>query len=241
MARLPRLVIPEHPHHLVQRGNNGQPIFLTDEDRREWLRLLGDAAGTHGTAVHAYALLGDHYRLLMTPKDAESLSRTMQSLGRRYVSAFNRRHGRTGTLWEGRFRGGLIEAPRHFLACMRFIELCPATAGGAAQADDFPWSSAAHHLGHRRDPLITDHPLYWALGNTPFERQAAYKAFLEQGVSQAEASELEQAARQGWALGSAQFLKALGEQTNRPLKPRPRGRPRRAALPDASSTSSNTD
>jgi REP element-mobilizing transposase RayT len=106
----------------------------------EWLRLLGDAASTHGTAVHAYALLGDHYRLLVTPRDGPSLSATMQALGRRYVSGFNRRHGRTGTLWEGRFRGAPVEATQHFLNCMRFIELCPVLAGMAAQAADFAWS-----------------------------------------------------------------------------------------------------
>lgn len=237
MARLPRLVVPEHPHHLVQRGNNGQAIFLDDEDRREWLRLLGDAASTHGTAVHAYALLGDHYRLLVTPKDGPSLSATMQSLGRRYVSGFNRRHGRTGTLWEGRFRAGLIEARRHLLDCMRFIELCPVLAGMAPQAADFPWSSAAHHLGNRRDPLLTDHPLYWALGNTPFDREAAYRTLLEQGLSPADIAELDRSARQGWPLGSSEFLKELGARTERPLTPRPRGRPRRAASGEAASAS----
>ena len=241
MARLPRLVIPEHPHHLVQRGNNGQAIFLDDEDRREWLRLLGDAARTHGTAVHAYALLDDHYRLLVTPKEGPSLSATMQSLGRRYVSGFNRRHGRTGTLWEGRFRAGLIEAPRHLLGCMRFIELCPVLAGMAAQAADFRWSSAAHHLGHRRDPLLTDHPLYWALGNTPFDREAAYRTLLEQGLSSAEFAELERSARQGWPLGSSEFLKELGARTERPLTPRPRGRPRRAAPAEALDASKTQD
>jgi putative transposase len=226
---------------LVQRGNNGQAIFLDDEDRREWLRLLGDAASAHGTAVHAYALLNDHYRLLVVPKDGPSLSATMQSLGRRYVSGFNRRHGRTGTLWEGRFRAGLIEARRHLLDCMRFIELCPVLAGVARQAADFPWSSAAHHLGHRRDPLVTDHPLYWALGNTPFDRQAAYRTLLEQGLSPAEVAELERSARQGWPLGSSGFLKELGARTERPLTPRPRGRPRRATAAGMSAASKEED
>lgn len=239
MARLPRLVVPEHPHHLVQRGNNGQAIFLDDEDRREWLRLLGDAASTHGTAVHAYALLGDHYRLLVTPRDGPSLSATMQALGRRYVSGFNRRHGRTGTLWEGRFRGAPVEARRHFLDCMRYIELCPVLAGAAEQAADFAWSSAAHHLGLRRDPRITDHPLYWALGNTPFERQAAYRMLLEQGMAPADINELERSARQGWPLGSSEFLEGLGVHTSRPLAPRPRGRPRRS-VPSGASVPSKT-
>lgn len=228
MARLPRLVVPAHPHHLVQRGNNGQAIFLDDEDRREWLRLLAEAASTHGTAVHAYALLGDHYRLLVTPRDGPSLSATMQALGRRYVSGFNRRHGRTGTLWEGRFRGAPVEAGRYFLDCMRYIELCPVLTGAVVQAADFAWSSAAHHLGLRRDPGLTDHPLYWALGNTPFERQAAYRVLLEQGLAAADIGELERSARQSWPLGSGEFLKDLGMHTSRPLEPRPRGRPRRS-------------
>ena len=98
----------------------------------------------------------------------------------------------------------------------------------APQAADFPWSSAAHHLGHRRDPLLTDHPLYWALGNTPFDREAAYRTLLEQGLSPADVAELDRSARQGWPLGSSEFLKELGARTERPLTPRPRGRPRRA-------------
>lgn len=212
----------------MQRGNNGQPIALDDEDRHDWLRLLADAAATHGLAVHAYALQDNHYRLLATPSTTEALSRTMQSLGRRYVSGFNRRHGRTGTLWDGRFRGGVIDPQRHLLACMCFIELSAVRSGLASQAGDYPWSSAAHHLGRRRDPLVTDHPSYWALGNTPFDRQAAYRQLLEHGISDDEARRFSEAAQQSWAMGSAEFLSRLEAQTERPLQPRARGRPRKA-------------
>jgi putative transposase len=229
VARLPRLVIPDQPHHVVQRGNNGQVIVGDDEDRRQWLRLLGEAAVTHGLAVHAYVLLDNHYRLLVTPTRPEALSRTIQALGRRYVSGFNRRHARTGTLWEGRFRGGVIEPGRHLLACMCFIELEAVRAGLATQAGDYPWSSAAHHLGRRRDPLISDHPIYWAMGNTPFDRQAAYRGLLEQGIPGDQGERFSHAAQQGWALGSDEFLSQLQARTDRPLQPRSRGRPRRNA------------
>jgi putative transposase len=228
VARLPRLVVPQQPHHVVQRGNNGQAIVQDDEDRRRWLVLLGETAATHGLAVHAYALLDNHYRLLVTPREPEALSRAMQALGRRYVADFNRRHRRTGTLWDGRFRGGIIEPDPYLLACMCFIESGPLHAGGTL---DDPWSSAAHHLGRRRDAWITDHPLYWALGNTPFDRQAAYRVLLEQGIPGELALRFDQAAQQGWALGSAGFLERLGAQTDRPLLPRPRGRPRRQRPP----------
>src|SRR4029453_8829682 len=162
MARLPRLVIAGHPHHVIQRGNNSQPTFLDENDRRLYLDMLGPAASDHGMAIHAYALTDNEIQLLATPASVDALSRAMQALGRRYVAAFNKRHQRTGTLWEGRSRAGLIDSERYFLSCMRFIESAPVRSGLAFEAGDWRWSSAAHHLGLRRDPLVTDHPLYWA-------------------------------------------------------------------------------
>ena len=97
MARLPRLVIPGLPHHLIQRGHNRQPIVLDDEDRRQFLALLREAAVNQRVALHAYVLMDNHLHLLATPETPEGLSRMMQSLGRRYVAAFNQRHGRSGT------------------------------------------------------------------------------------------------------------------------------------------------
>jgi putative transposase len=152
----------------------------------------------------------------------------MQSVGRRYVAAFNKRHQRSGTLWDGRFRAAPLEADAYLLACMRFIELNPLRLGYVlAGAEDFPWSSAAHHLGRRRDPLVLDHPLYWALGNTPFEREAAWRSWLEQGTTPEEARRLMDSAHKGWPLGGAGFLRRLGEDQARPVAPRPRGRPSR--------------
>ena len=151
----------------------------------------------------------------------------MQSLGRRYVGWFNHRHGRSGTLWEGRFRAALIEGERHLLACARYIELNPLRAGMAVDAGAYAWSSCAHHLGRRRDPLVTEHPMYWALGNTPFEREAAYRELLEQGLSDEEVGALTVSALKGWPLGSAGFLQGLAAQIDRPMAPRSRGRPRK--------------
>lgn len=229
MARLPRLVLPGLPHHLIQRGNNRQPIVLDDEDRRQFLALLREAALTYKVALHAYVLMDNHVHLLATPTDAQGLSRMMQSLGRRYVGWFNQRHDRSGTLWEGRFRAAPIEGERYLLACMRYIELNPLRAG--LQLDDGPgayaWSSCAHHLGRRSDPLVTEHPMFWTLGNTPFEREAAYRELLEQGLGEAETLALTDSALKGWPLGSASFLHGLAVQVDRPLVPRKRGRPRK--------------
>jgi putative transposase len=227
MARLARLTLAGHPHHLIQRGLNRQAIVADDIDRERLLAELRECAALHKVAIHAYILMDNHLHLLATPETDEGLSRMMQSLGRRYVAAFNKRHSRSGTLWDGRFRAAPLEAASHLLACMRYIETNLVRLGHAIRPQDYPWSSAAHHLGLRRDLLIVDHALFWGMGNTPFEREAAYLAWLEQGVSEEEARQLRDAAIKGWPLGSARFLREIGENTDRPVSPRPRGRPAR--------------
>lgn len=227
MARLPRLALAGHVHHLIHRGHNLQPIARDDEDLRQLLAALQESAATHKVAIHAYVLMPNHLHLLATPAADTGLSRMMQALGRRYVSAFNLRHGRVGTLWEGRFRAAPLEAEPHLLVVMRAIELNPQRAGLVAEAADYAWSSCAHHLGRRRDPLVSDAPGFWALGNTPFERELAWQRWLEEGEADAERQRLVDSALKGWPLGSARFLQALGELSERPLSPRPRGRPRK--------------
>ncbi|MCX2861378.1 transposase [Paucibacter sp. PLA-PC-4] len=229
MARLPRLVLPGLPHHIIQRGNNRQAIFIDDKDREYFLATLRESALTHQVAIHAYVLMDNHVHLLVTPQQVDGLSRMMQSLGRRYVGWFNHRHGRSGTLWEGRFRAALIEGERYLLTCARYIELNPLRAGTWGDAGAYLWSSCAHHLGRRRDPLVTEHPMYWALGNTPFEREAAYRELLEQGLSDEEVGAVTASALKGWPLGSAGFLQGLAAQIDRPMAPRSRGRPRKHA------------
>lgn len=227
MARLPRLALAGHLHHVIHRGHNLQPIAQDDEDRRALIAALQDCAATHQVAIHAYVVMPNHLHLLATPKADDGLSRMMQALGRRYVAAFNLRHGRVGTLWEGRFRAAPLEPELYLLPVMRAIELNPVRDGLVAEAADFLWSSAAHHLGRRRDPLVTDPPGFWALGNTPFERELTWRGWLDEGETESERKRLVDAALKGWPLGSARFLQGLGELSERALTPRPRGRPRK--------------
>lgn len=225
MARLPRLTVPGYPHHVIQRGNNRQAIFVDDTDREFMLGLLGEYAPACRVAVHAYVLMGNHLHLLATPEAADGLPKLMQSVGRRYVRHFNDRHGRTGTLWEGRYRATVIETERYLLACMAYIDLNPVRAGLVAQARDYPWSSHAHYIGLRQDRLVTPHPLWWTLGNTPFAREAAYAELVHAGLSMAQQSALTDATLRGWALGSDAFAAQLQTQTVRRTTPRQPGRP----------------
>ncbi|MGQ3092695.1 MAG: REP-associated tyrosine transposase [Roseateles sp.] len=226
MARLPRLILSGQPHHVVLRGNNRQSIFFSDLDRQQLLAVLADVAAQYSVAIHAYVLMDNHFHLLLTPPASQALSRMMQALGRRYVGWFNARHQRSGTLWEGRFRAGLIEGERHLLACMRYIELNPVRAGLCAEPAQWTWSSAAHHLGLGRQALITEHEQYWCLGNTPFEREHAYRAFTDQGVAPEEQAMFTASVLRGRPVGSEAFLKPLTIDHEHVVVRRPRGRPR---------------
>ena len=230
MARLPRVVLPGHPHLIVHRGQSGQAVFLDAADRALYLERLRESAVATRVAVHGYALLATEVRLLVVPETAGGLAQLMQSVGRCYVPAFNKKYARTGTPWEGRFRSTVIEAKRHFLACLRFVEAWGEAAGieAARGADDAPWSSAAHHLGARVDPLVRDHPAFWALGNTPFEREAAYRRFVERARADGEVAAILLAALNGWVLGTPEFSAMVAEQTGRRPQPARRGRPRKA-------------
>ena len=227
MARMSRLAVAGHPHHLFQRGNDRTVLFRDDADRERYLECLREAAVAAKVALHAYVLMDDHVHLLVTPAGTEGLSRMMQALGRNYVGWFNHRHQRSGTLWEGRFRSGLIEAGTWLLPCMRYIELNPLRAGMVADAAAYRWSSARHHLGQATDALLTDHALFWSLGNTPFDREAAWRDFLGQPVAAAEVQQITASCLRGWALGSASFLERMNEVAGRRLAPAKRGRPRK--------------
>jgi putative transposase len=164
--------------------------------------------------------------LLATPAETASLARFMQGLGRRYVKAFNHRHGRSGALWEGRYRTTVVDPASHLLACIRLVEQAPMRAGLAMRTGDWPWSSAAHHAGQKADPIVTEHTAYWQLGNTPFEREARYARESAVLLTDQETERLLAAARHGWPIGSDVFLQALRRTTDRPVQPRPRGRPK---------------
>ena len=228
MARLPRLDLTGHLHLVIQRGRDTRPVFVDDGDRRRYLAALLESSRESRVAVHAYALMDDYVLLLATPPEPMSLARFMQAVGRRYVKAFNRRHARTGPLWEGRYRTTVVDPASHLLACICLVEQAPLRAGLVARASDWPWSSAAHHAGRKADAVVTEHAAYWQLGNTPFEREARYAHDSAVPLVDHDVQTLLAAARHGWPVGSDAFLDSVARTTGRPLRPRHRGRPRRA-------------
>lgn len=233
MARQSRLVLPHQPHHVIQTGNDRQLVFREDEDYQRFLGWLKESARFYKVAIHAYVLMPNHFHLLATPADEEGLAHMMQKVGRLYVPWFNQKYGRTGGLFQGRFRTSLVEADRYFLACSRYLELNPVRAQLVPTAADYPWSSYGHHAGVRPDPVVSDHSLYWAMGNTPFQREAAYIELIEQGIPSDEFDTIARALLKGHPLGTEAFKVELERTTNRQIRPAKRGRPFKVAPPQA--------
>lgn len=225
MARLPRLTITGYPHHVILRGNNRQEIFRDQADYERMLELLFAHSRASKVDIHAYVLMGNHLHLLLTPQEDLAVSKMMQAVGRGYVQAFNKAHGRTGTLWEGRYRSTLIQTDLYLLACMAYIDLNPVRAHLVDLPERYAWSSYGHYVGQRVDRLITPHALYWALGNTPFAREAAYAELVHAGISADQQGALTSATLSGWALGDSEFIQDLQTQTQRRLTTAKAGRP----------------
>ncbi len=227
MARMPRLVVAGQPHLVIQRSRADQPAFIDDIDRRAYLDALREVADRGPVAIHAQVLLDDAVMLLLTPRAADDLGRFMQRVNRRYVAGFRQRHGGSGALWAGRFQAAALDPERYLLAAMLLIEQAPVQAGSVGTPTDWPWSSARHYAGRDASPLITEHPIWWRTGNTPFEREARHEVELQRSLRAEQVAELLAAARRGWPLGSPAFVAVAAGEGARQVQPKPRGRPRR--------------
>ncbi|WP_296942237.1 transposase [uncultured Massilia sp.] len=203
MPRPTRTVMPDVPLHIIQRGNNRIPCFGHPSDYLVYLDVLRECAQDCDCAVHAYVLMTNHVHLLMSPGDTDGPSRLMQRLGQRYVQYFNRRHARTGTLWEGRFRSCLVMDAHYLMACHRYIELNPVRAGMVATPSDYPWSSyRINALGDDSD-IITPHPVYSDMAADPPARQATYRKFFEQDLAADMLEQIRYASNSSRPLGTA--------------------------------------
>jgi len=227
MPRMPRPIVPGQPLHLIQRGNNRTAAFLDRQDLAFYLRVLHETSRRAGCAIHAYVLMTNHVHLLVTPQTARGPARMMQGIGRKYVRYFNERHGRTGTLWEGRYRSTLVDSDRYFFACSRYIELNPVRAGIVTDPAVCGWSSFRCNAMGRPDPIITPHATYRALGDCAAERCAAYRAMFDTPLGSDTLDAIRGAAKRGTVLGTAHCRARLESVLKRSLARLPHGGARR--------------
>jgi putative transposase len=230
MARLPRYVIPGQPQHIIQRGNNRQVIFAADADYQLFRDALIEAADKHELAIHAYAWMTNHIHLLATPGHDDSISKVLQSVGRKYVQYFNYTYRRSGTLWEGRYRATVVDSERYLLTLMRYIELNPVRAGMVAHPRDYPWSSYAFNAQGETGPnstWLTRHKEYLRLGRNAGERQGAYRQLFRAAIPGVDLKAIRESTHKGWALGSERFKEQIKRLAQRQVTSKGVGRPRK--------------
>jgi putative transposase len=200
MPRQTRLVIPGVAMHVIQRGNDRAACFRERSDYLLYLLHLHELTRKFACEVHAYCLMTNHVHLLLTPSSDDGCISLMRELGQRYVQHFNRRHGRTGTLWEGRYRSCLVESARYVLACYRYIELNPVRAALAPQPGLYAWSSYPGNTGLHSDSLLSPHVEFQALGSTN-----AYLRLFDEAMDASLLREIRESTNAGYPLGSEAF------------------------------------
>ena len=175
MPRPRRYLLADVPQHVIQRGIDRQAVFFEAADYEYFLALLAEGARSYDVSVHAYCLMTNHYHLLISPHAPDSMPRFMRYLSGGYVRFINARYGRTGTLWDGRYRASLVDEDRYFLACHRYIELNPVRAGVTHGPGDYQWSSYARNAFGSRGGCVVPHAVYQALGDCEMQRQDAIR------------------------------------------------------------------
>jgi len=227
MARSPRITIPTLPYHIVQRGNNRQAVFFDDDDYRFYLECLRQAKEKCSCRIYAYVLMTNHVHVLVEPTRERDLGRFMQSVGRRYVRRINAKYGRSGTLWEGRFKSAVVSRDEYLIVCSRYIEWNPVRAGIVKHPRDYRWSSYPHRALGRADSLLDQDPWYAGLGGSATERQKAYEAWIAAEIMEGEWDNVRAATQRGRVIAREEFQKQVEAKVGRRLVGETRGRRKR--------------
>ena len=215
MARLSRLVLPGHPHHVTQRGNRKERVFFEEGDYLLYIDLLSESAKKADTEIWCYCLMPNHVHLVAVPSDKDGLRRTFADAHRRYTNYINTRLRTTGHLWQGRF-GSVVMDEAHLYHAVRYVSLNPVRAKLVEKAKDWRWSSVAAHLAAKDDGLVKVAPV--------LERYGNFAAFLGDGsYDEEEFKRLRQSETTGRPLGDDAWLDGLEAMTGKNLKAQKRG------------------
>lgn len=227
MPRKPRFYIPGFPVHIVQRGHNKNNVFFENEDYKVYLDWLQEGSEWYEVPIHAYALLPNEIHILASPGDKEAASRMMQYQGRRYVPYVNGTYGKTGTLWQGRYKASLIDPETQLLNCMLYIENLPVSTGLVKSPGPYKWSSFKANAQGKKNALITPHETYLGLAKTEKTRLDKYSALSKAGLTDALRTDIQDAWQTGTPLGSDKFKKMVERKLKIKVGHAKRGRPRK--------------
>jgi putative transposase len=227
MPRKPRFFLKGVPCHIVQRGHCQEPIFFESSDYRAYLDWLEEGLGRYECELHAYVLMTNHVHLLITPKNKDGISLTMQHIGRHYVPYINYTYGKSGSLWEGRFKASLIDSEAYLLTCMRYIELNPVRANMVKAPGEYKWSSYKGNANAKVDPLLIPHTEYLALGRTKKQREHAYRELFRNHIEDKDIHAIQACWRSGTPLGNDRFREKIERTLQTKVGQASQGRPRK--------------
>lgn len=227
LARKTRMYLGGVPAHIVQRGNNRQACFYCDEDYEFYLESLREGLNRYQVELHTYCLMTNHVHLLMTPQDEEGISRVIQHVGRKYVGYFNKLYRRTGTLWEGRHKGSLIDAENYLIACYRYIELNPVVAKMVNAPRDYSWSSYRCNAEGEADSLVTPHSVYLRLHQDKEKRTKAYRSLFKERLTRVDREVVAVGVKSNIPTGNDRFRVSIAKAIGRRVGDGKIGRPKK--------------
>ena len=222
MPRIARLVIPEYPHHITQRGNYRQDIFLDDSDRKQYLSFIADYSRKFNLEILAYCLMNNHVHFIVIPKKEDSLARTFSVTHTRYSQYFNKKMKVFGHLWQGRFYSCVLDE-RRLIAAARYVERNPVRAKIVENPIEYAWSSAKNHIGHSQKHIIDTMAL---LKYIEIE-QKKWKYFIDKTDETKEVVVIRRHTKTGRPLGGGTFIQKLEKMLGRRLRALPVGRPKK--------------
>ena len=225
MPRIGRVVAPNMPHHVVQRGHNKNAVFVYDGDYAYYLDTLANWAPQLQVKVYAWCLMTNHVHLLLDPgDDIKSIGLLMKRLAGRQTRFVNKQENRTGSLWNGRYKMSIVDSDEYFLRCCRYIELNPVKAKMMIRPADYRWSSYRENAGLSPSVIVDRHG-FTSLCGVSFE---GYRKYLAQGTPSSEAEFISQRLESNRLTGGSRFVKEIERRTgirleyNRPGRPRGR-------------------
>ena len=225
MPRLGRTILPYYPHHIVQRGHNRQVVFAESRDFERYLETLWEFKDVYGVKVYAYCLMTNHVHLLLAPETAAGLGQLMKRLAGRQTRYHNVLEGRSGTLWESRYKSSPVDTDEYLLACARYIELNPVRARMVAAPEQYRWSSCRYRFGDVSCEWLDNDPCYLALGLTQAQRQKQYRQFLHAAIPDGEWNLIREAVQRGQLTGNQRFIDEVEQILGKRIEHRAQGRP----------------
>ena len=225
MPRKPRFYLPDVPVHIVQRGHSREPVFFEDQDYATYVHWLKEGGKKYRVSIHAFVLMTNHIHLLVTPAQGRDISLLMQYVGRRYVPYINDKYGKSGSIWEGRYKASLVQEDGYFLTVMRYIELNPVRAGMVELPGHYRWSSFCHNVGTKKISFLSPHVIYQGLGDCEGTREKAYQLLFKGHLDETDLKRIREAWQTGTPLGNDWFREKVECQLECKVGFAKRGRP----------------